>query len=142
VPVLLAVGLVAGCGEKGPRPVPVSGRVTLDGRPLVGAMLNFWSTEHPRGAKTVADGRYEMINGVYPGTYKVTMHYSFPPRVDGKIIEPGGVVSADAKAAVPTNIPIIPPCYTDYRKTKLEITVEAPGTDSANFDLHSVKNHN
>ena len=29
----------------------------------------------------VTDGSYEMRNGVFPGTYKVAMHYSLPPRM-------------------------------------------------------------
>jgi predicted small lipoprotein YifL len=46
---LLAMGVVfvAGCGQKGPLLVPVSGLVTLDGEPLASAIVAF--EQHGRG---------------------------------------------------------------------------------------------
>jgi len=59
---LLAVS--AGCG--GPKVVPVSGRVTLDGNPLAGARISFepvkGTVDELSIATTDADGRYQLKN--------------------------------------------------------------------------------
>jgi predicted small lipoprotein YifL len=77
---VLAAGLVtaAGCGESGPKLVPVEGRVTLDGKPVSEMLINF----HPLGntygtganAMTDADGRFTLMDsrggtGAYVGEY-------------------------------------------------------------------------
>ncbi len=55
--------MLVGCGKSGSTLAEVSGRVTLDGQPLVGAQLDF-QPEHEAGSPsfglTDADGRYEL----------------------------------------------------------------------------------
>lgn len=59
---LAVVILVSGCG-RGPKLVPVSGTVTMDGQPLADAMVTFTYTEHPRPAagRTDANGAFKLI---------------------------------------------------------------------------------
>ena len=82
---LLAMGMVffAGCGQKGPLLVPVSGLVTLDGEPLASAVVAF---EHTGGLNmatgvTKDDGRFELAihkmgKGATPGPHRVQISRS------------------------------------------------------------------
>lgn len=51
-----------GCGHAGPQLAPVSGRVTLDGKPLRDADLVFQpdDAKSPSYGRTDADGRYDL----------------------------------------------------------------------------------
>jgi len=83
---LLAAMALSGCGSKGsnlPKPVLVTGTVTLDGKPLANATVYF----RPEGDKmgtgstgtTDANGKYELVTsfgnetkpGAIPGKYRV-----------------------------------------------------------------------
>jgi hypothetical protein len=77
---LLAAGmslLVSGCGNKGPRPVPVSGVVMIDGKPLTGGFLRVVPEGgRPSGASIGPDGRFTLgcfadDDGCLTGTHKV-----------------------------------------------------------------------
>ena len=60
---LLLLGLVSdGCRKSGPELAPVSGRVTLNGKPLENADVVFQpdNGKSPAIARTDADGRYEL----------------------------------------------------------------------------------
>lgn len=78
---LSAVACTLGCGGSlGPPPVPVSGKVTLGGKPVEGATVTFLSTAGGRSAsgKTGGDGSFKLstINtddGARPGEYNVTI---------------------------------------------------------------------
>jgi len=83
--VLLLPLLLLGCGKSGPKVAPVSGRVTLDKKPLANASITFTPTEAgpnntagPESAgQTDEEGRYslKMIldkrDGAAVGTHKV-----------------------------------------------------------------------
>lgn len=66
-----------GCGPKGPRPVPVSGMVTIDGQPLTGGFIRIVPDGgRPAGGKIAPDGRFALgcftnNDGCIPGTHKV-----------------------------------------------------------------------
>ena len=92
----LLIAVASGCGDPGPRLVPVSGKVTLDGVPLAHKTIQFIpETGTPgsgAGATSSADGAYELIatrggalvdhKGACPGTYKVVVvEPMFPPEV-------------------------------------------------------------
>jgi len=73
-------GLLVGCGESGPKLAPVTGTVTLNGKPLEGAVVTFQPDGSTPGAMpaedvTGPDGNYKAItkgrSGVMPGKYKV-----------------------------------------------------------------------
>ena len=58
VPALLLLAYV-GCSSSGPDIAYVSGRVTMDGKPLAQATVVFIPEDgRPAGARTDADGRY------------------------------------------------------------------------------------
>lgn len=74
---MFACGSLVGCGS----PVaPVTGKVTLDGDPVEGAIVAFspdGGTGTSGAAKTGADGTYELVSslggGVPPGKYKIAI---------------------------------------------------------------------
>lgn len=77
VTLVALVALSLGCGRKGPRPVPVSGTVTVDGKPLAGGAITV-APEKGRaaGGRIGPDGRFELSSwqpgdGVAPGTHRV-----------------------------------------------------------------------
>lgn len=61
--VVVLLTLIAGCGQRGPQTAPVRGRVTLDGRPLAGADIQFQpaGAGRPSRGRTDSDGRYELM---------------------------------------------------------------------------------
>ena len=75
--------LWSGCsfGPAGPGTVPVSGKVTYDGKPVAAAIVQFKPNggEKAEGAvgRTNAEGQFEMttreFSGVMPGKYQVTV---------------------------------------------------------------------
>jgi len=83
LPCMLALLLVAGCG--GQKPVPVSGKVTLNEQPLEGAIVTFIPENGASNAelpgatgRTGADGTFEMkvadkenASGAHIGSYVV-----------------------------------------------------------------------
>jgi len=74
----LLLTLLAGCGG-GPKPLPVSGIVTLDGQPVAQAGVLFCPREKgPMGTGTTdANGKFELKTtntpGVLPGEYNVAI---------------------------------------------------------------------
>jgi hypothetical protein len=69
---VLPVLSFAGCGETGPELAPVTGRITLDGKPLEKADILFQpdGSKPPSAGRTDADGRYQLAykRGVMGGT--------------------------------------------------------------------------
>jgi len=70
--------LVLGCGPKGPKVVPVTGRVTKDDSPVSNVLIHFWPERgRPSSARTDDDGRFELVfskeipKGAVPGKHKV-----------------------------------------------------------------------
>jgi hypothetical protein len=76
------VGLFVGCGPSGPKTIPVSGKVTLNGGPLPGPGFIYFTTEggsvgtisRPGTAELAADGAYKAKtftdgDGLLPGKY-------------------------------------------------------------------------
>lgn len=126
----LACGLAAGCGDS--RTAPVSGRVTLNGKPLPNASVTFAPVggkgnvePGPSSAgKTDADGRYtlELIGqdgrGAVIGKHKVMIALVDEKRDDDDS---------------PDRLKQLPLKYNG--QTTLEFEVPAGGTDKADFDL-------
>jgi hypothetical protein len=111
---------LAGCGRTGPEVAPVSGRVTLDGRPLESADLMFQvEGKSPGVGRTDQDGRYELM---------------YKRGVAGTPIGSNRVAITVSSELV-SNPPPIPARYN----TQTELTAEVqPGEDNVfNFDLTS-----
>jgi hypothetical protein len=116
----LLVVVLAGCGRAGPEVAPVSGRVTLDGRPLESADLMFQvEGKSPGVGRTDQDGRYELM---------------YKRGVAGTPIGSNRVAITVSSELV-SNPPPIPARYN----TETELTAEVqPGEDNVfNFDLTS-----
>src|SRR5262249_21470090 len=113
----------AGCGGSSGG-VAVTGTVTLDGKPLPGALVTF----RPEGAtgglggsgRTGPDGKYVIMparggKGILPGEYRVTV--SRQRRPDGSAPDPGAPpIESDARETLPAK-------YSDPDATGLRATV-------------------
>jgi hypothetical protein len=122
--------LLLGCG-KGVKVVPVSGRVTMDNKPLANADITFSSTETSpnntpipeSSGRTDDQGRFTLTvnqdkrNGAAIGKHKVR-------------------ISQMERGATLVNR--VPKNYN--QNTTLTFTVPAEGTSEANFDLSSKGN--
>jgi hypothetical protein len=134
-----AVLFAVGCGSKSQKFAPVSGRVTMDGKPQEGVMVTF-APIAPEGSieagpsssgKTNANGEFVLttvqgVNGAVVGKHRVGFsrleadvgsHDTRPPR--------GGWPQKNA----------IPDKYNT--NSKEEFTVPDGGTDKADFNLSS-----
>jgi hypothetical protein len=138
------VVFAAGCGKKaGPDLplVPVSGQVTLDGRPLTGATIAFASDlaqvtgHYGSGAVTDEEGRYQLQTGkklgALEGTYTVTISRAAGP-------SGGAMPSADGNDLEQLRrqgliVESMPACYSNPQQSQLKAVV-APG----NKDGHRV----
>jgi len=140
--VLLLCWLVVltGCGPKPPRMAQVSGRVTLDGKPLPKASVTFVpmaSKENQNPGKTAQgitdeEGRYQLsVDVATPGAVvgKCRIYISTrlsDPAIDDR--DAGGPIRSLPRDKVP-------PRYN--MGTELSFDVPPAGTDKANFDLTS-----
>jgi hypothetical protein len=125
---LLLPVLLSGCGKGGPKVVPVSGLVTMDGKPLANADVTFTPTEAgpantppaESSARTDGEGRYTLKtikdkrDGAVVGKHKVRI----------SLIERGGTIVNKVPA--------------EYNKdTTLTCDVPAEGKKDADFKLTS-----
>jgi hypothetical protein len=121
--------VVAGCSRGGPEIAYVTGRVTMDGKPLANAAVVFIPENgRPAGATTDADGNYVLNftqgrRGAIPGKNLIRISTNREAQQDasGKTI-PGSRETVPAKYN--TN-------------TTLEFTVEPKKKNVANFELQS-----
>ncbi len=138
--VVIHVLCLIGCGSDRPTLVSVSGRVTLDGKPLEGATVAMKLIEQgasqfgrPCRAVTDADGSYRPsaygdAQGIPPGKYQVAvMKQEIPPNYN-----------AENPAAVPVNIRwITPRYYSDVVTSGLVVEVSSSGISPEVLNLES-----
>ncbi|MES2788067.1 MAG: hypothetical protein V4719_00490 [Planctomycetota bacterium] len=130
----LLLTLVGGCfgGPTGPRPVPVSGKITMDGKPLQGARVTFDNDQRPAVGITSPDGSFKLPDGALPGDYRIAI--GDPPGNAG-MTRPMMAATIDGK---PEPTPVeLPLKYSDPAQTALKFTVTKDGPNIANFDLTS-----
>jgi hypothetical protein len=126
---VLLVAICAGCG--GPKFVPVSGVVTLDGQPVANAGVMFLPVDKGPacGGTTNADGKFDIMTtnrrGVAPGPYHVTVTKR---EVSGR----GMFDTAGPKTS--TTRWIVPERYSNVSSSKLEADVK-PGAHDFVFEL-------
>ncbi len=138
---LLLMAAVSGCGTGKPyETAPVSGRVTLNGKPLAGARLTFQPQHDPKQGPlsgpeshgvTDADGNYVLTTifqdkGAAVGRHRVMISTR---RLERPANNPEGPLREVAPERVPNKY------FSD--KEPLYVEVSAKGTSSANFDLTS-----
>lgn len=131
-----------GCGGPDfPQTEPVSGTVSLNGKPIEGVEVYFVSEELVTSGKTDSQGHYDLVNGALAGENKV--YFS---KIDGESqFEEGdgmddlqmaeaaasGVGARKAKAAKQ----VIPAEYSNANEPKLDFEVPSGGSESADFKL-------
>jgi hypothetical protein len=146
-----AVVAAAGCGGDGPKYVPVSGVVKVDGQPYPNAVVSFQPVggrENPnpgRGSSAVTDanGRYTLLvddgtTGAVVGKHKV--------RIQSKRDDPNAFY--DPSVGNPDNAPTptpkkggrVDPIPADWYSDVggKDFDVPPGGTDQANFDIPSI----
>ena len=139
--VLCALVVIAvGCGRDPNLPplVPVTGTITLNGKPVEGASVSFIPVGTTRGngatGYTKAEGKYELVapggdKGVPVGEYRVTV---------SKLVNPDGSPYSGESGLAPMDSPakeVLPPRYCDFDQTVLKATVPEGGSDSLDFSL-------
>ena len=154
---VLPLVLIVGCGSRGPTLLPVSGTVTLNGKPMADAEVTFApdpsNAEITMGSDTTGpQGNYKAMSqgrsGLAAGKYTVTVKQK-PPAPASNLPEeikndPGQIAAAGlatkavsaapskkgaaGKAAAPKNEP--PPEVT--KTFSIEV---APGKDTFDFDV-------
>jgi len=148
---MLAVGVVSqsGCsgGKRGPKTVQVAGTLFLDGKPIEGAEIRYFSGDFVSVAVSGKDGKYELVQGGVPGENKVTVRKFDGPglKLDPEAGYDMGQLEAQMAASDPQNRrkvesllkQLVPDHYGDPSKTKLTYTIPDGGTDSADFRLTS-----
>lgn len=135
VAAILFVFAAAGCGNGENQPVPVSGVVRFQGKPLDGVTVRF----HPESGqlafgKTNDQGRFHLTtrssnDGALPGRYAVTViKVEEPPTAhDGS--------QGYQAYAEPTSQPPFPIKYTRPDQTTLSAHVTVDGPHTFEFDL-------
>lgn len=124
---------VAGCGseESGPPRLPVSGKVTLDGKPLeAGAITFIPAADGPATAATIAEGAFQVARaeGPSPGPYKVEI---ISVQSTGRQIPSPD----DPSAQIEESLNIIPTHYN--ARTQLQVEVKPDAENAFEFDLSS-----
>jgi hypothetical protein len=144
---VLGIGVLLGCGsgDDGPPRASVSGKLTIDGKPVPGVDVNFVHPDFPQHgsyAKTDEDGNFRLVQGAVVGVNTV-----FFSKVTGDTAmtdEEGGMDAGQFEAMAEGNDQIakqgpkieqvIPPEYATSQ-SKLTFNVPEGGTNSANFEL-------
>ena len=131
----------AGCskGPYIPPTEPVSGTVTLKGKPLEGAEVYFVSEHLVAFGKTDSSGHYELAQGAVAGENKVYFSKMSPGK--SPIEQQEGMDDYQMQMAAASgggaNIPkqLIPAEYSDPAAPKLNYLVPTGGTKTADFKL-------
>ncbi len=145
--VVFLLGMVAtvlGCGEKGPRLAPVSGTVTLDGKPLAKVIVTFVPVEGGVSSSGVTDesGSYSLACSLGPGAvvgkHRVYVQSQAPSAsAEVKIPDeddPGYQPDPYASLRAPQFVEKIPARYN--KDSQLTQDVQ-PGTNRIDLELQS-----
>ena len=126
------LGLSA-CGDAGPSRQPVSGTITLDGKPLAAGTVVFAPLDGLTAATAeVRDGAYRIDRsaGPAPGRYQVEVRAEVPT---GK-----QVLNPDAPSETMAEFrSIVPPRYN--ARTELAVEVKPDADNAFPFELKSAK---
>ena len=122
---LSAFAAASGCGKANPSLVPVSGRVTLDDKPLSEVVVTFSPIGATQGngalGATAAEGQFTLTDvrgnaGVRVGEYRVSL---YPTPVGNPNDDPADVVSTGAVS--------VPAMYLNPSQSPLRATVPPGG---------------
>ncbi len=143
---ILSVCCIGCGGQSSPQGADVAGTVTLDGKPLEGVEVFFFTEKFEGFGKTNSEGKYRLVAGAAPGPNKVYLkkiNLDVSKNIDMTI--PGmdaGQAAAMAAAkskekGAPADASVIPTDYSDPKTTKLSFNVPAGGTQAADFRISS-----
>ncbi len=134
--ILFSLPAVTGCKDKGRALAPVSGVITLDGKPLAGGSIVSQPLAPPgsviAGKGSVAfcdaDGRFQLKTidgrpGAVVGEHRVRIYGPRNPKASASDVDGGGVAVRE----------LVPKKYN--HNTELTLTVPAEGTTEVNFKL-------
>ena len=132
-----------GCGPSGPKTYPVTGKVTIDGKPLANCRIDFLpvdSANQAASGQIGADGTYTLYTGTtgapgaMPGKYKVVL----TPEAGDDASYMGGEESENDVGAEPTiaESGVVPKEYMDASTTPKEVEVTA-GQNTINIEIQS-----
>lgn len=151
--VLLALAGCGGAGRTAPVPTAaVSGKVTLDGKPLPGATVTFFTDQWSSVGKTSSTGEFKLVQGAAVGGNKVTISKVDPSKLEGVEfsenpedgLDEGQLaaanIGADPDSGFDPSVPVgemIGADYSSAGSTILTFNVTEAGTTEATFDLTS-----
>ena len=130
----LALIATLGCGGgvSNPKVVPVSGTVTIKGKPTAGVDVNFFREKASRAAsgRTDAEGKYRLTmfeanDGAIPGKNLVTL------TIPGETVSMEQMMSGKAP---PAKSPL-PPEYSNPTATPFSYEVKDGVNENVNFDV-------
>jgi hypothetical protein len=129
----ICLAVVSGCQRGDPSRGAVSGRVTLDGQPVVQGSILFSPIDGTRGAATggeIKDGQYRLAAAAGPavGKNRVEVH---AVRKTGKMIPKG--LGGTGKM-IEEQVEGVAPKFNIESKLQVEIT---PGENTADFNVTS-----
>jgi len=151
---IVSLILLAGCKTRDrgniPQTAPVSGTVTLDGKPVDGATVVFVPTGTPAyGAYAITDssGRFtlkssETVTGAVPGGYLVQVTKLVPDTSGSVVVTPEEAEhEAQAKGSSSTagggTKNALPEKYANPKTSGIEVTVPAEGIQNLEIKLTS-----
>jgi hypothetical protein len=144
---LLVLAGITGCGSTNPATVPVSGVVTYQGEPVVGAQVSFMAEGAARAAsgQTDAEGKFQLStygtnDGAVVGSHTVTITKATDENVGGAGMSPddpdGGYAAAMAQAAQQsTTKSALPAKYGNPKESGLTAEVTEAGPNEFTFTL-------
>ncbi|MBA2116545.1 carboxypeptidase-like regulatory domain-containing protein [Bremerella alba] len=116
------------------RTIPVQGKITLDGTPIEGATVMFFSEKLmiTSYGKTNATGEYALTtyepgDGAPAGRYQVSVKKS-----EQKIVEPSNHPTLPPKAQTSQ---LLPSQYSDFGSSQLQAVVAEDGMNAFQFNL-------
>jgi hypothetical protein len=127
--VSITLFVLAGCGPAAVKPVPVTGTVTLDGKPLQEGRISFITPGQVPELIEIEEGRFEGM--AKPGVRRVEIAAYRPVRIGPEVPEAIRPLMKDGKENY------LPARY--HRNSELTQTVAESGDNDFRFDLTSKK---
>ncbi|WP_164102459.1 carboxypeptidase-like regulatory domain-containing protein [Candidatus Laterigemmans baculatus] len=131
--------LLSGCrdADTGPETVPVSGTITVDGKPIAGAKVTFLHETFAAFGETDASGKYQLAPGAVPGENKIVLSKweGGPPGGEDAGFDDEQLRMMAEAGGPDAPKQIFPREVTNAMTTNLTFSVPEEGSEAADFDL-------